>query len=242
MNTLPQTIKDYLEELETLDVRPVKYYYDVISWDLEHYDQGTGEYEKKIEKLFREAYNDAAMMDNEHKGRLLSRLQEIEAKYTKFWKFWIEHNNAYENGSFDAHQFEWDLPCFFKSDFKIEAGEFTPQLYVTPDFFMRLSDAAMFKSGTLTKFIKDLTPAPIAAPVNEKAKTGRKKDPEIQKRNLDMCNDYVKYIKAEHFSEKDALERVYKSYKKNFTGDPKNIQDQIRRIIRATQSDMNQKI
>ena len=81
-------------------------------------------------------------------------------------------------------------------------------------------------------------PAPVATSIDERAKTGRTKDPEVQKRNLDIRNAYAKY-KVELLTDKDALDRVCKSYKRHFKGEYKNIKDQIRRIIKATQSDTN---
>ena len=84
------------------------------------------------------------------------------------------------------------------------------------------------------------TPPPTSTDTNEeKKKGGRTKDPIVQKRNLDICNDYKKYVEVDELNNADALDRVFKSYKKKFTGEPKNIKDQIRRIIKATQSDVN---
>lgn len=244
MNTLPQTIKDYLEELETLDVRPIKGYFDndVISWDLEHYGQETGEYEKIIDKLFREAFNDAFMMDNEHKTHLLSRLKKIEAKYKEFWGWYVIHNNAYNNGLFDAHQFAWDLPYFFKSDFTIETGLYTPQLYLTPTFFGGLQDAVMFKSSTVERFINELMPPPVATSTetNGKRKTGRTKDPETQKRNATIYAEFIRYTVVEKKTDSQAYDRLSRNYKQYFTGE--GIKGQIRRIVRKqkqTQTDTN---
>lgn len=97
---------------------------------------------------------------------------------------------------------------------------------------------------------KEVTPSSASTDANEKEKTalstdvgkkrgGRTRDPEVQKRNFDICNDYKKYAAIDGLNNADALDRVYKSYKKAFTGKPKNIKDQIRRIIQATQSDTN---
>lgn len=83
------------------------------------------------------------------------------------------------------------------------------------------------------------TPAPTSTDGKQEKKAGRTKDPDIQKRNLDIFNDYRKYVEADKLNKADALDRVYKSYKKRFSGEPKNIKDQIRRIIKATQSDIN---
>lgn len=244
MNTLPQTIKDYLEELKTLDVRPVKGYYDddIVTWDLEHYNQETGEYEKKINKLFREAYNDAAMMDDEHKDRLLSMLKQIEANYKKFWGWYVEQSNAYKNESFNPHQFEWDLSAFFASDFRIEAELYTPQLYLTPTFFGGLQDAVMFKSSTVERFINELMPPPVATSTetNGKRKTGRTKDPETQKRNATIYAEFIRYTVVEKKTDSQAYDRLSRNYKQYFTGE--GIKGQIRRIVRKqkqTQTDTN---
>lgn len=176
MTTLPQTIKNYLKELKTLDVRPIKGYYDddIITWDLEHYNQETGEYERKIKDLYIDAFNDVSMMDNEHKTRFLSSLQQIEEKYKEFWKWYVSQYNSYKNQSFDAHAFEFELRYFFQNDFRIEAGVYTPQLYLTPTFFSRLQDAVMVKSGTLSKFIKYLSSLSVAISTVKKENTPAK--------------------------------------------------------------------
>jgi hypothetical protein len=168
-----KSIVKYLSELET------------ITGNVEQYHQKSS-YWTSLKKLRNKATTEAAILNENKKGGMLSRCDLINERFEKFWpKYFIQHKAARE-GNFRIEEFEENIYCLF-----IGQPEKPRQVNLL-HWLHCWHDAVMIKQGELSTFQNHLlTINGNSSPQPEK----EKKEPEITKLS-EAFEDISKYKKV----------------------------------------------